>query len=134
MCATPSRPGPTRSRHRAFQDSPQTLAGILKRGALSFDALARAGHGPALIWYEDLVGNPHAALRDFGVPAARRNGSGLNAVTSNDAQASTSLSQQATAARRLPEGLLQEFDAARARIAPRDLLSTHGMQRLLPEA
>jgi hypothetical protein len=125
MCVTPSRPGPTRSRRRAFQDSPQALAGILKRRVPSFDALARAGQGPALIWYEDLVGNPHAARLD---------GSGLDAVMFNDAQAGTTLCQQATAARRLPEGLLQEFDAAWARIAARDLLSAPGMQRLLPEA
>ncbi len=120
------------SRHRAFNDPPQALADILKRGVLTYDALVRGGHAPLLVWYEDLVHDPDATLRRFGVPQAALDDAGLQSVMHHDAQAGTSLAQHATGARPMPDAVLQEFAAIWARIAPRAMLLAHGLERLLP--
>ena len=120
------------SRHRAFNDSPAALADILRRGVLTFDALARAGHCPLLIWYEDLLANPHATLARLDVPAAALDGAGLSAVLARDAQAGTSISQENTGRRRLSDGDAAGFEIAWAAAAPREALRRNGLDRLLP--
>ena len=126
------RAGWARSRHRAFQDPPQGLADLLKRGVQTFDALVRAGRRPLLIWYEDLIADPAATLRRLGVPAQALEPVDLTALLRHDAQEGTAVSRHAIAASRAPDGVVEAFEAIWRQIAPRALLRTHGLERLWP--
>jgi hypothetical protein len=118
------------SRHRAFNDPPAALADILRRGVMTLDALARGGHRPVLIWYEDLLADPGGSLARLDVAAP--DPGVLAAALAGDAQAGTSVSRDATASRRLPEAFAAGFEAAWAAVCPRDVLFRNGLERLLP--
>jgi 2-aminoethylphosphonate-pyruvate transaminase len=121
-----------RSRHRAFNDPPRALADILYRGVMAFDALARRGAAPMLVWYEDLVAEPRAILARLGVPpTALAAEATLARLLAQDAQADTDIARDRPAGAPLADDALREFARLWSEIAPRDVLRRHGMERLL---
>jgi hypothetical protein len=107
-----------RSTSRAFGDSGDALADLLKVSVEAFDRMHRAGVGPELVWYEDLRADLDAYRGAIG------------AALGQDAQAGSGLSRTSLSTRSGDGGALAAFDARWCAIRPESLLSEYGLERL----
>ncbi|WP_047258476.1 sulfotransferase family protein [Chromobacterium subtsugae] len=122
-----------RSYSRAFGDSAAELEALLRQSAQAFQHLRAAGAEPELVWYEDLLADPAAALRRilphradlaaFEAPLAEA----LRA----DAQQGSILARSTLAARPVADGIVEEFEDLWRQSRPEGLLREAGLARLL---
>ncbi|WP_047244238.1 sulfotransferase [Chromobacterium subtsugae] len=122
-----------RSYSRAFGDSAAELEALLWQSAQAFQRLRAAGAEPELVWYEDLLADPAAALRRilphradlaaFEAPLAEA----LRA----DAQQGSILARSTLAARPVADGIVEEFEDLWRQSRPEGLLREAGLARLL---
>ncbi|WP_047249842.1 sulfotransferase family protein [Chromobacterium subtsugae] len=122
-----------RSYSRAFGDSAAELEALLRQSAQAFQHLRAAGAEPELVWYEDLLADPAAALRRilphradlaaFEAPLAEA----LRA----DAQQGSILARSRLAARPVADGIVEEFEDLWRQSRPEGLLREAGLARLL---
>ncbi|WP_052149578.1 sulfotransferase [Burkholderia pseudomallei] len=121
-----------RSSSRAFGDSGEALAELLKASVEAFDRMHAARVDPLLVWYEDLLADPLAALRR--ILRARDDLDAHRAAVERalraDAQEGSGLSRASLAARTGDAGALAAFDARWREIRPEALLREHGLARL----
>ena len=97
------------SRHRVFQESPDGVAAELLRALDALDALASAGVGVEILWYETLVSDAPGALALFD---ARLPPDRLERVMQEDSQAGSWIARRRVAGRPVQDGFLQDFAAA----------------------
>ncbi|AIP04610.1 sulfotransferase [Burkholderia pseudomallei] len=121
-----------RSSSRAFGDSGEALAELLKASVEAFDRMHAARVDPLLVWYEDLLADPLAALRR--ILRARDDLDAHRAAVERalraDAQEGSGLSRASLAARTGDAGALAAFDSRWREIRPEALLREHGLARL----
>jgi len=121
-----------RSHGRAFGIRADAMAEVLLDTVMGYDRLTTQALHPALIWYEDLCGQPLATLAAVGetpvnVGAITR----VLAAMSVDVQEGTPLARSELSRSRVTEESLAAFDAAWEARKPRALLERHGLHRLL---
>ncbi|MFP3506144.1 sulfotransferase family protein [Burkholderia sp. SIMBA_062] len=121
-----------RSTSRAFGERGEVLAELLKVSVEAFDCLHRAGVGPELIWYEDLLAGPLPALqRIVSDPASLAACSdAIVAALGRDAQEGSGLSREVMSVRGADADALAAFDARWRTIRCDALLSAHSLARL----
>jgi len=123
-----------RSRHRAFGDSAEVIASLLRDGVETLDQMIRAGAHPQVLWYEDLVADPTGTLRLLDL---EQDGLGpidadaVQEVLRHDAQQGTGIGRTDLDVRPSEKTCLSKFDALWERLAPRELIAKHGLDRLL---
>jgi hypothetical protein len=99
------------SRRRAFGESPEQIAGMLGEGVAAFDRLAAGGTAPLVMWYEDLLADPVAALHMM-LPGRRLDSDALAIVMQEDSQSGTDLSRTQAAHHEADDGFVPAFDSA----------------------
>jgi hypothetical protein len=84
------------SRWRNFGESPEQVAQVLREGIAVFDRLAACGKPPHVLWYEELVSHPAAALSGLidGFSADPACLARIAGVMAQDAQAGTALARR----------------------------------------
>ena len=103
------------SRHRAFGEGPKRVAEILNEGVAAIVTLSEAGHGPRIVWYEDLVSDPQRVLAellpgaDLETPAQREK---IARIASEDSQGETRLARSAIQTRPVADDFAQRFEDA----------------------
>lgn len=122
-----------RSNVRAFGASAQALVALLLQSGEAVRRMRLAGTAPMVLWYEDLLADPVAALRavlphrtDLAAyePA-------LQEVLRRDAQAGSILSRDVLARRDADERVIDEFDALWRDARTSDVFAQQGLSRLL---
>jgi LPS sulfotransferase NodH len=98
------------SRRRAFGEPPEHIAHILADGLAVADRLADIGHAPHVLWYEDLVADPCAALEGL-VPGLAK-GQNVAAIMQQDAQADTDLARHLLQRANNDQAFAAAFDRA----------------------
>jgi len=98
------------SRHRAFNEGPDHVAKTLREAMDAFDVITRAGIPCELIWFEDMVRDPYAALR-ICAPHVRPQAAPIEAVMARDSQAGTQLASESLSSIRRPQAFLASFRA-----------------------
>jgi hypothetical protein len=99
------------SRHRAFGETPDSVAAILREAA---DALDKLGGGAAplqLLWFEDLVRDPAATLRACLGPGFLDEAA-IGRAMAQDAQHGTAIARTALQDAPVTEGFAAAFDQA----------------------
>ncbi|PCE33715.1 sulfotransferase [Burkholderia ubonensis] len=121
-----------RSTSRAFGDSGDALADLLKVSVEAFDRMHRAGVDPELVWYEDLLADPVGALRRILPRRADLDAyrGAIETALGQDAQEGSGLSRTSLSTRTGDAGALAAFDARWRAIRPEPLLSRYGLERL----
>jgi hypothetical protein len=99
------------SRRMAFRETPERIADILLEGITAFDLLSASGVPPLVLWYEDLVADPAAALRAV-LPGWSVEEAALLPVMHADSQADTSLARNVLASQSIDGAFLPAFDTA----------------------
>ncbi|AOJ45663.1 hypothetical protein WJ28_06955 [Burkholderia thailandensis] len=121
-----------RSSSRAFGDSGEALAELLKASVEAFDRMHAARVDPVLVWYEDLLADPVRELRRILLARddldARR--AAVERALRTDAQEGSGLSRASLAMRTGDAGALAAFGARWREIRPERLLREHGLSRL----
>jgi hypothetical protein len=122
-----------RSNVRAFGASAQSLVALLLQSGTAVRQMRLAGAPPTVLWYEDLLTDPVAALR--AVLPHRADlaacGPALQEVLSRDAQAGSTLSRDALARRDANERVIDEFETLWREARTSDVFTEHGLSRLL---
>ncbi|PCE22681.1 sulfotransferase family protein [Paraburkholderia acidicola] len=121
-----------RSNSRAFGDSGEALADLLKASVEAFDRMHAASVDPTLVWYEDLLADPVGALQRI-LPARTdldTYRAAIEQALGTDAQEGSNLSRASLAARVDDAGALAAFEACWREIRPERLLNLHGLSQL----
>ena len=119
------------SRRLAFRETPETIANILLEGIAAFDLLSASGIPPLVLWYEDLLADPAAALRAL-LPGRPVDDAALLPVLREDSQADTKLARSVLASQTIDDAFMPAFDQAWH--AVRDRAAASASSRALVEA
>jgi hypothetical protein len=119
------------SRRLAFRETPETIANILLEGIAAFDLLSASGIPPLVLWYEDLLADPAAALRAL-LPGRPVDDAALLPVLREDSQADTKLARSVLASQTIDDAFMPAFDQAWH--AVRDRAAVSVSSRALVEA
>ena len=105
------------SRHRVFQEPPQSVAAVLRQAMDSLDKLAGAGVTFDVLWFETLAADPEAALR-ICAPGRKVSRRRLARVMAADSQEGTVLARSLVHGLPVQDGFMAAFaeawDEARA--------------------
>jgi hypothetical protein len=96
------------SRHRAFGETPDSVAAILREAADALDKLAGSAAGLLVLWFEDLARAPAATLRQCLGPGFLDEAAIARAM-GKDAQDGTAVARAALADARVADGFADDF-------------------------
>ena len=118
------------SRHRAFGETPQSVAAVLREAADALDKLAGCGAPLQVLWFEDLVREPVATLLACLGPGFLDEAAIARAM-GRDAQDGTSVAREALVGAPVVEGFGEAFVAAwaEARAGAQWSVETEGLLR-----
>jgi hypothetical protein len=100
-----------RSRHLAFGEPPVAVAAVLREAIDALDKLRAAGVPFQVFWFEDLVGDPAAAVRAC-VPGYEADEAAVGRVMARDSQGGTGVAREMVAAASADPAFGDAFAAA----------------------
>lgn len=119
------------SRRSRFHEAPRDLAWSLKWGVSAVDHVARIGNPYSILWYDEMVNDPHVALSSLGLKLSSLQVDAVGASAGLDSQRGTSLARRNVSGPRPSGSDLYEFEHEWRRIAPTNRLEELGLSRLL---
>ncbi len=99
------------SRHRAFQESPASVAAVLRQAMDALHVLSAAGVPLGIMWFETLTANPLAALR-LCAPLAEMGSASLARIMALDSQRGTRIARDVVGASPVHPGFVAGFTKA----------------------
>jgi hypothetical protein len=99
------------SRHRAFGETPDSVASVLREAADALDKLSFCTAPLQVLWFEDLVKNPSAIVRQCRGPGFVDEAA-IHRAMAEDAQDGTAVAQEAIRDAPVADGFADAFVAA----------------------